>query len=49
VGSSVKTKDGHVARIVDLSDSSAVLDFNHPLAGKNLVFEVTILKVEKQP
>jgi len=49
VGSSVKTKDGRVARIVDLSASSAVLDFNHPLAGKNLVFEVTILKVEKQP
>ncbi len=49
MGGLVKTKDGHVARIVDLSDSSAVLDFNHPLAGKNLVFEVTILKVEKQP
>jgi FKBP-type peptidyl-prolyl cis-trans isomerase 2 len=49
MGGLVKTKDGRVARIVDLSDSSAVLDFNHPLAGKNLVFEVTILKVEKQP
>jgi FKBP-type peptidyl-prolyl cis-trans isomerase SlyD len=49
VGGLVSTKDGRKARIVDLSDSSAVLDFNHPLAGKNLVFDVTILKVEKQP
>jgi FKBP-type peptidyl-prolyl cis-trans isomerase SlpA len=23
-----------------------VVDFNHPLAGKNLIFDVSILKVE---
>jgi FKBP-type peptidyl-prolyl cis-trans isomerase 2 len=50
VGGLVQRKDGTRARIVDLSDSSAVLDFNpHALAGKDLVFEVTILKVEKNP
>jgi FKBP-type peptidyl-prolyl cis-trans isomerase SlpA len=26
-----------------------VVDFNHPLAGKNLIFDVSILKVEPTP
>ena len=49
VGGLVSTKDGRRAKIVDLSAGSAALDFNHPLAGKDVVFDVTILKVEKQP
>jgi FKBP-type peptidyl-prolyl cis-trans isomerase 2 len=51
VGGHVKTrKDGVPATIVDLSDSSAVLDFNrHALTGPNLVYDITILKVEKKP
>ena len=49
-GGLVQRKDGTRARIVDLSDSSAVLDFNmHALTGPNLVYAITILKVEKQP
>ena len=47
VGTLVSTKEGLVAKIVGMTDTSAVLDFNHPLAGKNLVFNVTVLKVEK--
>lgn len=47
VGARVRSKDGQIARIVKISEGSAVIDFNDPLAGKDLVYEVTILKVEK--
>ena len=33
------------ARIDSVSDDSVTLDFNHPLAGKNLRFNVKILEV----
>ena len=33
--------------VVELKDDVARLDPNHPLAGKDLVFDVTIVKVEK--
>lgn len=31
--------------IVELSDSSATLDANHALAGKDLIFEITLVEV----
>ena len=34
------------AKIAQVKDSTVVLDFNHPLAGKNLTFKVKILKIE---
>lgn len=34
-----------VARIAELDDQQAVLDANHPLAGVNLNFEVTIVNI----
>jgi len=37
---------GDLATVADLSDTNAILDYNHPLAGKPLVVEVKILKVE---
>ena len=33
-------------RVHELKDTKAILDFNHPLAGKNLRFNVRIVKVE---
>lgn len=32
-------------RVHQIKDSKAVLDFNHPLAGKNLRFDVTVVEV----
>lgn len=32
--------------IVDLPEAVVVVDFNHPLAGRELVFEVDILRVQ---
>ena len=36
------------ARIDSVSDDSVVLNFNHPLAGKKLNFEIELLSVEDQ-
>jgi len=45
-GSILKDSDGNVAIVTDLSSRAAVLDFNHPLAGKPLIVQIKILKVE---
>ena len=34
------------AVISEVKDDKVVLDFNHPLAGKDLTFKVKILKIE---
>ena len=47
VGSMLRSEEGLEARVIQVSGDSVVLDMNHPLAGKNLVFDVNILKVEK--
>ena len=35
------------ARINSIKDESVVLDFNHPMAGKNLNFEIELLSIEE--
>jgi FKBP-type peptidyl-prolyl cis-trans isomerase 2 len=47
VGDVLKGSDDRLVKVLEVNDKSAVLDLNHPLAGKNLTFDVTILKVEK--
>ncbi len=37
------------ARVVEIKDVTVVLDFNHPLAGKTLFFEVKVLDIQKAP
>ncbi|MCP4996058.1 MAG: peptidylprolyl isomerase [Gammaproteobacteria bacterium] len=32
--------------VVEMNDTHATLDFNHPLAGQTVIFEVEILEVE---
>lgn len=34
------------ARVAEVGEESLVLDFNHPLAGKTLLFDVTVLAIE---
>lgn len=48
VGDVYKTPHGQPFMVQDLSDQQAIVDFNHPLAGKRLVFDVKVLKVERQ-
>jgi FKBP-type peptidyl-prolyl cis-trans isomerase SlyD len=43
------TPEGHIVNMVvlDFNDKEVVVDFNHPLAGRDLVFEVEILKIRE--
>lgn len=34
------------ARVAEVKDNTIVLDLNHPLAGKKLIFDVKVLKIE---
>jgi FKBP-type peptidyl-prolyl cis-trans isomerase 2 len=46
VGDITTTSGGQPFTVVALSDNQAVIDFNHPLAGKNIVLDVHILTVK---
>jgi FKBP-type peptidyl-prolyl cis-trans isomerase 2 len=47
VGTMLRSADGRPVTVLEVGDKSVVLDLNHPLAGKNLTFDVKILKVDK--
>ena len=38
-----------IARIHEIQDQHVILDFNHPLAGKDLVFEITLESIAEEP
>ena len=39
-------RESRAVRVKEIKDKSVVLDLNHPLAGKTLVFDVRILSVD---
>jgi len=43
----LKQADGQqiVVMVTDISDEKVTLDANHPLAGKNLIFELTLQEI----
>jgi peptidylprolyl isomerase len=45
------TPEGHQvpARIVHLDDEKLTLDFNHPLAGESLTFEIEVVGISSTP
>lgn len=45
-GDVLRNDVGELATVAALSDTTAVLDYNHPLAGKPLVVQIKILKVD---
>jgi FKBP-type peptidyl-prolyl cis-trans isomerase 2 len=45
-GDVLQDGNGKPATVTQLSDSSAVMDYNHPLAGKPIKVELKILRVE---
>ena len=46
VGTSVYTSTGAAGVITEVGDVNATIDFNHPLAGKTLVFRVTVRDIQ---
>ncbi len=48
-GMVLATEDGTPCVLVDLSETMAKVDFNHPLAGKRVVIDVRILDVKVPP
>ena len=51
VGAELQAQDSDDirARVIEVRDEVIVLDFNHPLAGKNLIFDVKVLDVKGAP
>jgi FKBP-type peptidyl-prolyl cis-trans isomerase 2 len=47
VGDLLQSPDGQLVTVLKIEDAQALLDLNHPLAGKNLTFDVKVLNVEK--
>ena len=45
-GDVLQDRAGQQATVTQLSDSSAVMDYNHPLAGKPLNMKIRILRVD---
>ena len=45
----VTDKDGNplIVAITDLTDNTITLDANHPLAGKDLTFEISLVEIVK--
>ena len=46
---SLQGKDGrpYPAKVAEITDTEIAFDMNHPLAGKNLPFEITLLESEE--
>ncbi|MBD3288598.1 peptidylprolyl isomerase [candidate division KSB1 bacterium] len=46
----LRARDGQAMNVVvtELSDDKVKLDGNHPLAGKDLTFEVTMVEIQKE-
>lgn len=46
-GDVLQSPDGQVVTVMKVDEKEAVLDTNHPLAGKNLTFDVKVINVDK--
>ena len=45
VGLELSTSTGLSGKVIKVTDQNATVDFNHELAGKTLVFEITIVSI----
>ena len=47
VGDELVSPTGSVVVVVAVGDEFATIDTNHPLAGQNLTFEITLVSIER--
>jgi len=45
VGEKVSTSQGQTATITNVTDTDVVIDFNHELAGKTLIFDIKLVSI----
>lgn len=45
VGTTVYAGNGLSGRVTEKTDANAVIDFNHELAGKTLIFDITLVSI----
>ncbi|MEI7961081.1 MAG: peptidylprolyl isomerase [archaeon] len=45
VGDKLTTSTGQTVTIIAKTDTNATIDFNHELAGKTLIFEITLISI----
>ena len=45
VGEEISTSQGQAATITNVTDTDVVIDFNHELAGKTLVFDIKLVSI----
>jgi FKBP-type peptidyl-prolyl cis-trans isomerase 2 len=46
-GAQISTIQGMVGTITTVTDTDVVIDFNHELAGKTLIFDVTLVSIDR--
>lgn len=46
VGTQLQTGDGRVVEVVEVRETTALVDFNHPLAGETLTFEIEMVSIQ---
>ncbi len=47
IGKLVRTEDGNFAKITKINETTITFDLNHPLAGKNLTFDITVFRISR--
>ena len=48
VGSALYSANGAIGTVTAISGQNVTVDFNHPLAGKTLVFTISMMRVDKK-
>ena len=46
IGDQFQSSNGQIARVIEINEVSVVLDANHRLAGKDLIFELELMMIE---
>ena len=47
-GAKISTIQGQVGSITNVTETDVVIDFNHELAGKTLIFDVTLVSIGRE-